>query len=173
MARRSSAKKKKTTARKSASKSPVRKKAPVKKPPARRSGSEAAAPARPPAGSFVWHELMTTNVEGAKKFYSALFGWKYEEMNMGQFAYTMFNAAGKEPSLGGMMPMEGPDFEGVPPHWMTYVAVDDVDAAARKCQQLGGRVCVPPTDIPNSIGRFAVLTDPAGASIAVYRSSRW
>ncbi len=133
----------------------------------------ASQTARPSMGSFVWHELMTPDVTGARKFYSALFGWKYEVMDMGQFNYTMFNVAGQEPSLGGMMAMTGPEWKGVPPHWMTYVAVSDVDATAKRCREMGGKVTVPPTDIPNNIGRFAILQDPSGAHISVYRSSRW
>jgi predicted enzyme related to lactoylglutathione lyase len=60
----------------------------------------------------------------------------------------------------------GPEFGGAPSHWMAYVAVDDVDAKARRVEELGGKVCVPPTDIPNT-GRFCVITDPTGATLSL------
>jgi predicted enzyme related to lactoylglutathione lyase len=53
-----------------------------------------------------------------------------------------------------------------PPHWMTYIAVDDVDQSAAKVWELGGKVCVPPTDIPNT-GRFCVVNDPSGATFSL------
>jgi predicted enzyme related to lactoylglutathione lyase len=56
----------------------------------------------------------------------------------------------------------------MPPHWMPYFQVEDCDAAAANAAKLGGTVCVPPTDIP-SIGRFAVLQDPTGATFSVIK----
>ena len=63
--------------------------------------------------------------------------------------------------------MVGPQWQGVPAHWMSYFTVDDVDAAAAKVKELGGNVCVPPTDIP--VGRFAVVSDPAGATFSLFK----
>jgi hypothetical protein len=61
----------------------------------------------------------------------------------------------------------GPEYGGgAPPHWMAYVAVEDVDAKAAQVAELGGKVCVPPTDIPNT-GRFCVINDPTGATISL------
>ena len=54
----------------------------------------------------------------------------------------------------------------MPPHWITYIAVDDVDESAAKVWEFGGKVCVPPTDIPNT-GRFAVVNDPTGATFSL------
>jgi hypothetical protein len=68
------------------------------------------------------------------------------------------------------MPMTGPEWRGVPPHWMVYVAVDDIDAAARKVVELGGKVCVPPTTIP--VGRFAVVNDPQGATFSLFQGKQ-
>ena len=80
--------------------------------------------------------------------------------------YTLWKAGDK--GAGGMMQMIGPQFEGVPPHWMSYVAVDDVDAAAAKAAELGGEIKVPPMDIPG-IGRFAVFADPQGAHLSLFK----
>jgi hypothetical protein len=113
-------------------------------------------------GAFSWYELMTTDTEGAKKFYPNLFGWQTEDMTMENMTYTVLNVA-KE-GVGGLMPIP-PQAEGMPPTWGVYVTVDDVDATAAKAEELGGKVMMPPTDIPN-VGRFCVLQDPQGAVIS-------
>jgi predicted enzyme related to lactoylglutathione lyase len=121
--------------------------------------------AQPAHGQICWNELMTPNAQGAEKFYGELFGWKAKATPMGDFTYHMLSAGGKD--FGGIMPMTGPMWQGVPPHWMMYVAVADVDAAAKKVVELGGKVCVPPTDIP--VGRFAVVNDPQGATFSLFQ----
>ncbi len=113
-------------------------------------------------GAFSWFELITTDVARAKKFYSALFSWDTEDMNMGDMNYTVVKV-GKE-GLGGIMKTP-PQAEGMPPNWGVYVTVDDVDATAGKVEELGGKILVPPTDIP-TVGRFCVLRDPQGAVIS-------
>lgn len=115
-------------------------------------------------GAFSWCELMTTDVEAAKGFYSSLFGWELEDMNVTGMNYTCVKAGGA--GIGGIMaiPPEAAG-AGMPPHWGSYVTVDDVDDIARKAETLGARICVPPTDIPG-VGRFCVFRDPQGASIA-------
>ena len=113
-------------------------------------------------GAFSWFELMTSDVDGAKKFYSNLFGWKTEDMSMGEMDYTVVKMG--EEGLGGMM-HPPPQSEGMPPSWGVYVTVDDIDATARKAEELGGKILVPPTDIP-TVGRFSVLQDPQGAVIS-------
>lgn len=162
---------KKKTARSARSRSAIRK--PMKKKAVRgktaRRTSKTVKKATKPAAApspFVWHEVNTRQPEAAAKFYSELFGWSTSSMDMGGRQYTMFNKGGRP--IGGVMPMIGPEWPPeLRPHWMTYVGVDDVDATCQRAVMLGGRVCVPPTDIP--VGRFAVLDDPTGATIAVYK----
>jgi predicted enzyme related to lactoylglutathione lyase len=113
-------------------------------------------------GAFSWIELMTTDVEGAKKFYTQLFGWETEDMPMENMSYTITKIG--DEGVGGIMPLP-PEAEGVPPHWGVYVTVDDVDATAGKAEELGGKIHVPPTDIPN-VGRFCVIQDPQGSVIS-------
>ena len=113
-------------------------------------------------GAFSWNELMTTDVGAAKEFYTKLFGWAAEDMPMEGMTYTVLKAGSEE--VGGIMAIP-PQAEGTPPHWGTYVTVDDVDATAKLAQELGAKTIVPPTDIPN-VGRFFVLQDPQGAVIA-------
>ena len=113
-------------------------------------------------GAFSWFELMTTDTDGAKTFYSNLFGWETEDMSMADMTYSIVKV-GKE-GVGGIMSIP-PQAEGSPPHWGVYVTVDDVDATARKAEELGAKILVPPTDIPD-VGRFFVLQDPQGAVIS-------
>jgi len=107
-------------------------------------------------------ELMTTEVEGAKKFYTQLFGWETEDMPTENMSYTITKIG--DEGVGGIMPLP-PEAEGTPPHWGVYVTVEDVDATARKAEELGGKIHVPPTDIPN-VGRFCVIQDPQGSVIS-------
>ena len=120
-----------------------------------------------PAGSgqFCWTELATRDLAKAKKFYSALIGWKTVDQQMGEMTYTMLFPPGSEEPVGGMMQMEGDQWEGVPPHWMPYVMVENCDAVTTRAGELGGNILVPPTDIPE-VGRFSVLQDPTGAVLA-------
>jgi predicted enzyme related to lactoylglutathione lyase len=114
-------------------------------------------------GAFSWCELMTTDAEAATKFYSALFGWSVEKMPMEDMTYTVLKAG--EEGIGGIMPMPA-DAQGVPPHWGVYVTVDDVDAIAKKAEELGAKTVVPLTDVPN-VGRLCAFQDPQGAVISV------
>jgi uncharacterized protein len=128
----------------------------------------AAAHEMPASGTFCWTELATTNLEAAKKFYTELLGWTLKEGDAGGgMIYNEIVAGGRE--QGGMYQI-GPETGGGegPSHWMAYVAVDDVDAKAKQVEELGGKVCVPPTDIPN-VGRFCVINDPTGAKLSLIR----
>jgi len=114
-------------------------------------------------GAFSWCELMTTDLESAKSFYQNLFGWETKEWDgPGGMNYTLIAVAGKE--IGGMMKTP-PEHAGVPPMWGIYVTVSDVDQTAKDAERLGGKVLLPPRDIP-TVGRFCVIQDPQGAVIS-------
>jgi uncharacterized protein len=117
-------------------------------------------------GSFGWTELATRDVEAAKAFYGQVFGWGAETSGEGAQAYTEWKLDGQ--SIGGAMAM-GEQQAGVPPHWMVYFVVEDVDASAARVQELGGNQLVPPMDFPG--GRFAVVSDSHGAAfgLMIYR----
>lgn len=119
-----------------------------------------------PHGALGWTELACRQPDAAKAFYGGLFGWSFKDSDMGGFTYTEWMAGGSP--VGGMMPMEGPEWEGVPSHWMPYFTVESVDSAAGHATSLGGSVCVPPTDI-QGVGRFAVLGDPGGAFLSILK----
>ena len=115
------------------------------------------------AGTFCWNELGTTDSEAAKRFYTELFGWRLMAGDVAGANYTQIAVGDR--AIGGIYQM-GPEFGNAPSHWMPYVAVENVDETARRVEELGGKVCVPPTDIP-STGRFAVINDPTGATISI------
>jgi len=115
-------------------------------------------------GRFVWHELMTTDPQGAGAFYSKVLPWKTQPSGMPD--YTLW-VAGKT-QTGGLMPQpEDARRAGAPPSWLIYIGTPDVDATAAEAQRLGGKVLKSPADIPG-IGRFAVLADPQGATFAIF-----
>ena len=125
------------------------------------SNAQPSAPLSPAASGsrFVWHDLMTTDLEGSLEFYTRLFGWERRPWDMGGGnSYDMLFAG--EIGIGGAVRLSEGD--GVPAHWIGYLAVDSVDRACEHASALGGTTCVPPTDIP-TVGRFAVVEDPTGA----------
>ena len=118
----------------------------------------------PQAGTFCWAELGSRDLEAAKKFYAELLGWKLTESKAAGMNYIEI-VAGEE-HIGGMYQMTAEWGGDAPSHWLSYVAVDDVDESARRVGELGGKVTVPPMDIPN-VGRFCVINDPTGATISL------
>ncbi|HEX9993512.1 MAG TPA: VOC family protein [Acidimicrobiales bacterium] len=115
-------------------------------------------------GSLCWNELLTRDVEGAKTFYGAVFGWEFNTQSMGPMDYTVVMLGDR--GIAGMMDMTGQLPDQVPPHWGVYFAVDDTDATMAKVQELGGSVTAGPMDIPD-VGRMAALADPHGAAFNV------
>jgi len=114
---------------------------------------------------FVWHDLNTNDVTGAKRFYGELFNWKFEGKPGDSYEHIK---AGSE-MIGGIRAMDAK--EQMPPNWLAYVGVDDVAATVTKMEQLGGKVYMPTTTLPN-VGTFAVVGDPTGAALAPWKSAR-
>ena len=128
-------------------------------------------------GTFSWNELMTTDVEAAKEFYAKTIGWTSHDVQMGdptspakagEPTYTLWTVGDKE--VGGAMKLEGPGMENLPPHWMSYVGVKDVDKVVEKIIAHGGKVMVGPLDV-ESIGRFYIIADPQGAVLGLGTST--
>jgi predicted enzyme related to lactoylglutathione lyase len=117
----------------------------------------------PKKGTFCWNELATTDPDKAKKFYTELLGWTTEDMPMPTGTYTMFKSG--KTSTGGLFKIT-PEMGKVNPHWMGYIMIEDADEAAKKVEKLGGKVIVPPMDIPN-VGRMVTILDPTGAAVSM------
>ena len=120
-------------------------------------------------GDFIWYELMTSDADAAQHFYEKVVGWRFEDSGQAGMDYRMFGPA--RPEVGGLMAITKDMQEGgAKPLWAGYIAVDDVDAAAAKVAELGGRVLMGPDDITD-VGRFAFCADPQGAPFYVMRGN--
>jgi uncharacterized protein len=119
-------------------------------------------------GSFTWSELHTHDVEGAKAFGAAVFGWTYDEQDMGSMTYTVAQVG--ETAVAGMVPFTDDVPDEVPANWMTYFAVGDCDASVAKVEELGGSVLMRPMDVPG-VGRFSIVADPVGAQFGLIRNA--
>ncbi|RMH42745.1 MAG: VOC family protein [Alphaproteobacteria bacterium] len=116
-------------------------------------------------GKIWWSELLTRDPAAARDYYAEVAGWTFETMPMGEREYFVASRHGAP--VAGIMDMTGvPGMDAVPPHWFTYVAVDDVDEAVRRTRARGGEVKNDPFDVPG-IGRIAIVTDPAGAAVGL------
>jgi predicted enzyme related to lactoylglutathione lyase len=121
----------------------------------------------PNVGRFFWYELLTTDPKAAIAFYTEVVGWKTQPWETGD--YTMWVAS--QGPMGGVTALPEPAKKmGAPPHWQANVEVANVDRAAALVKERGGRIYVEPMDIPK-IGRFAVIADPQGATIAIITPS--
>jgi len=118
-------------------------------------------------GQFFWYDIMTTDTQAAARFYGDVVGWGVQKADADGKEYSIFTVNGQ--GVAGLMPVpkEARD-QGVPPAWMGYVAVDDVDAAARRLEREGGTVHKGPITVPGII-RFAVVSDPQGAGFLIAR----
>lgn len=114
-------------------------------------------------GAFSWQELITPNPQAAAEFYGTLFGWSVKTMDMGTGPYHVISVG--ETGIGGIM-SPPPGAPAMPPAWCGYVTVNNVDETIAKATSLGGKVLVPPMDIP-TVGRMAVIQDPQGAVLNV------
>jgi predicted enzyme related to lactoylglutathione lyase len=115
-------------------------------------------------GALSWTELNTRDLAAAKEFYGAVFGWTFDDMESEEGKYSMIMLDGRP--AGGMLDMDERGApEQIPVHWQVYFGVEDTDATIEVAKGGGGGLMLGPIDIP--FGRFAILTDPHGASFAV------
>jgi len=120
---------------------------------------------RPAVGTFCWNELASTDPAKAAAFYGEVFGWSWDEMDMGPMGtYRLAKRNGKQ--VCGLMQTMVPGHS----YWLSYIAVADVDAKTKEAEGLGAKVVNPPMDIPN-VGRFSILQDPAGVHFALFRGN--
>jgi uncharacterized protein len=116
-------------------------------------------------GALTWNELGTTDVDTAKRFYTDLFGWTYDDIDMnGQGTYSIIlNGDERNGGIRAQTPQE----EGIPPNWLVYFGAAGVDESAAQATELGGNVIVPTMHVPN--GAFSVVADPQGAVFALFQ----
>jgi predicted enzyme related to lactoylglutathione lyase len=120
-------------------------------------------------GTFCWVELGTSDGEGAKKFYTELFGWDFFDAPVGpSMVYTMLKQDGKDVGALYQIPPEMAA-QGLPPHWLSYISVANVDEAAAKAKDAGATLAKEPFDVMD-VGRMAVVQDPTGAMFALWQA---
>ncbi len=117
-------------------------------------------------GEFCWNELATPDLKAAKDFYGKLLGWTFSEHEMGDCTYTMIKS--KEGEFGGIWQIPNDQKDQIPPHWMGYILVDDVEATLEKAKSMGATVKLPITKA-GDMGLFMVIADPTGAPIAFWQ----
>ncbi len=114
------------------------------------------------ANPFVHLELATSDVTKAKEFYAKLFGWTFQDNDMGNgMIYSMFKP--DDGPGGGMFTMPG-----APTAWLAYVGVDEINAASAKATSLGAKIIRGPMEVPGH-GWMTILQDPTGAAIALWQ----
>ena len=117
-------------------------------------------------GLFGWNELITSDIETAKKFYAEVFGWTSETKAVAPgWDYTLFKLG--DATVGGMIQL-GPEQCPAKPQWLSYVFSEDVGADLAKAQAAGATVIKEAMEIPNT-GTMAILRDPLGAVFALWK----
>jgi predicted enzyme related to lactoylglutathione lyase len=119
-------------------------------------------------GSIIWNDLTVENAEEVSKFYSEVVGWKSEPVSIGD--YNDYNMLRPEDDVigAGICHARGIN-ANLPPQWLVYIAVEDVDKSVERCLALGGKV-IAPVKLMKGYGRFCVIQDPAGAVSALFQS---
>jgi predicted enzyme related to lactoylglutathione lyase len=121
---------------------------------------------KPEPGMITWCDLTVKDAEKVRDFYAAVAGWKSSDVNMGDYNdFAMSTASGQ--TVAGVCHARGTNAK-LPPQWMLYVTVADLDQSVSLCRQLGGEVLVGPKEMGGH-GRYCVVRDPAGAAIALYQ----
>ena len=119
-------------------------------------------------GSFIWYELMTPDPEGAKAFYDAVVGWSFGDAAADYNGYRMINRKDGGFAGGVLQLTNEMQQHGARPTWLGYIYVPDVDRAAGKIEDAGGKALMPAMDIPN-VGRIAMVADPQGAPFYIMK----
>ncbi len=119
-------------------------------------------------GAFHWNELLTGDVEKSKAFFADVCGWTYDDVPMPNFTYTVAKSGDR--MVAGIMDKSKTGNPAMPSHWMAYISVDDVDAAAAKVAGAGGTVMQEPFDVKD-VGRIAIVADPDGAVVGLMKDA--
>ena len=117
-------------------------------------------------GSISWVDLTIENADEVKDFYSSVTGWKAEPLSMGEYNDYVMNSPESGKAITGVCHAKGVN-ANLPPQWLIYITVKDVDESAKKCKELGGKVLVGPKEMAN-YGRYCIIQDPAGAVAALF-----
>lgn len=128
--------------------------------------SQGFDPDGPIPGRVVWNELMTSDDAGAEKFYSSLFGWKPQHMEMSQFGTYRCQMVGDK-GAGAIYRNPVPN---TPSWWCAYFLAPDLEQATKRAKELGARALMENVAIEGGHGRFSILADPLGAHFGLYQA---
>ena len=117
-------------------------------------------------GSITWTDLTVQNAEEVKEFYQHVVGWKAEPVSMGEYNDFNMNLPENNETVTGICHARGGNVK-IPPQWLVYITVEDVDESAKKCLDLGGEIIIEPKNM-EGYGRYCIIKDPAGAVAALF-----
>jgi predicted enzyme related to lactoylglutathione lyase len=121
------------------------------------------------AGQIGWVDLTVSNAQELRDFYEDVTGWTPSSVSMGDYEDYCMAPTGGETPVAGICHARGSN-AAIPPVWMIYITVDDLDAALQRCTAHGGKVRVGPVGM-GARGRFAIIEDPAGAIAGLWQSA--
>lgn len=121
---------------------------------------------KPKIGHITWHDLTVPNANALRDFYAAVMGWTWDACSMGEYSDYSMNAPDGA-CVGGVCHARGVN-TGLPPQWLMYVNVADLDQSVRECTSRGGAIVAPARELYG--GRFCVIRDPAGAVCALFQA---
>lgn len=121
----------------------------------------------PKTGEFVWNELATTNVQAAKDFYSKVFGWEFIDKKMDDMTYTIIKKGPKQ--FGGIWAIPNEQQNQIPPHWLPYILVENLEQSLEMARQNGATI-IKPVQKAGDMGFFAIIKDPTGAHLALWQT---
>lgn len=119
----------------------------------------------PQPGSIGWHDLTCSHAESVRDFYATVVGWKPQPVEME--GYSDFSMTADGSPVAGVCHARGPNAD-IPPQWIMYVIVKDLDASLQNTRALGGEVVTGPKSMGRA--RYAIIKDPAGAVCGLYQS---
>ena len=121
---------------------------------------------KPAVGTIGWHDLTVPAADEVRDFYAEVVGWKWSPVDMGGYSDYTVLTPGTGDAVGGVCHAQGTN-AGLPPQWLMYIIVADIDASIASTKRLGGSVIAGPKNMGAS--RYCVIKDPAGAVCALYQ----
>ncbi|MBN2433595.1 MAG: VOC family protein [Acidobacteria bacterium] len=119
---------------------------------------------KPQVGTISWCDLSIADAPGIRDFYQAVAGWTFSPVSMGEYDdYVMLSP--EDRGVAGMCHARGTNAD-LPPQWLIYITVDDLDESMARCRENGGRIIAGPKSMGQD--RYCIIRDPAGAVAALY-----
>lgn len=119
-----------------------------------------------PVGAISWFDLTVKNANETRDFYQAVVGWQVTDVDMGEYKDYCMNEPASGKTVAGICHAQGGN-AALPPMWIMYITVENLDKSLAACEELGGKI-VAPTRSYGGYGRFCIIQDPAGAVAALF-----